>query len=125
MKPRAGSLMATVLILAHLGFGKELKPDRVISITSLEHQEGSAPSKSYKVEAKTSGSEPTLYYKLACGTGAAYLEVGSLYKAAEAYDNDGAKVLVIFSVKPEADPKETVGIGCDVQSVKTADGPKR
>ena len=120
-------LTAILVMLSASVLGKELKPDRVISVTSLEHREGKA-EKSYEVSAKAwygkdTKSEPTLYYKLACGTGAAYLEVGSRYEAQEAYSKDGLKTLVIFDVK--SDPNDIMIIGCDVTSVKTAEDSKR
>jgi hypothetical protein len=122
MKIRAGLLTAILVMLSASVLGKELKPDRVISVTSLEHREGKA-EKSYEVSAKAwygkdTKSEPTLYYKLACGTGAAYLEVGSRYEAQEAYSKDG-----LFDVK--SDPNDIMIIGCDVTSVKTAEDSKR
>jgi hypothetical protein len=128
MKPRAGVLLTILLILLLPSFGTELKPDRVISVTSLERREGNA-EKPYKVNAKAwvnrrnSGQEPGLYYQLACAPGAGYLEVGSQYKAMEAYLEDGTKMLVIFNVKAGTDPKYL--LGCDVESVKAAGEPKQ
>src|SRR2546426_5564431 len=104
MKPRAGLLMVAALILSQSALGKEPKPDRVISITSLERYEKDTPGKAYKVEAKTSGSEPTLYYKLTCGTGAANLNVGNSYQAEEITSKDGVKILLIYDAKSEDDP---------------------
>jgi hypothetical protein len=129
MKIRAGLLAAILVMLSASVFGKELKPDRMISVTSLEHRKGKT-EKPYEVnvkswDGKSTKSEPTLYYKLECGAGAAYLEVGTLYEAAEAYSKDGVKILVIFGVKSETDPKDIIGIACDVESVKTADDSKR
>jgi hypothetical protein len=68
------------------------------------------------VEGQTSGSKIVLYYKLACGTAAADLEVGKVYRAAEARTDEN-KILVIFNVKPDADTN-VFGITCDVDSVK-------
>ena len=45
------------------------------------------------------------------------LEVGHLYKAAEAVSSDETKILVIFDV--HSDPKES-GIICDIESERTA-----
>jgi hypothetical protein len=130
MKIRVGLLTAILVILFASVFGKELKPDRMISVTSLEHRQGKT-DKPYEVNVKSwdgrsTKSEPTLYYKLACGSGAAYLEVGTVYEAAEAYLKDGVKILVIFGVKSEADPNDiSSGIACDVVSVKAPDDSKR
>jgi hypothetical protein len=129
VKIRAGLLTAILVMLSPSVLGKELKPDRVISVTSMEHREGKT-GKPYEVNVKSWGgkstkSEASLYYKLACGTDAAYLEVGTLYEAAEAYSKDGVKILVIFDVKSETDQKDIIGIACDVESVKTADDSKR
>jgi hypothetical protein len=127
MKLRTLLAIATVLTSCHSTFAKTLKPDRVISITSLEHLDKTG--KSYRVnaksreEGKTSGSEPTLYYQLLCGTAAAYLEVGHPYKAGEAYEK-GTKILVIFEVNSEGVAND-LGIGCDIEFVKSADNPKR
>jgi hypothetical protein len=128
MKLRTSLAIAAVLASCPLTFGKTLKPDHVISITNLEHLDDKT-GKSYRVNAKsweqgkTSGSEPTLYYQLLCGTGAAHLEVGQLYKAAEASEK-GTKILVIFDVNPEGVTND-LGIGCDIEFVKSADNPKR
>ena len=102
-----------LFISSHSGIGEQLKPDRVISITSLERYENDK-SKGYKVEGKT--SEPPIYYKLECGTSAANLEVGHLYKVAEAI-SDGTKILVFFEIHP--DPK-AIGMSCDIESERTA-----
>jgi len=114
MKTRAGSLIVILFILSYSGFGEQLKPDRAISITSLERYENDR-SKGYKVEGKT--SEPPIYYKLECGMNASDLQVGHLYKAAEAVSSDETKILVIFDV--HSDPKEA-GISCDIESERTA-----
>jgi len=106
--------MVILFILLHSGFGEQLKPDRVISITSIERYENEK-SKGYKVEAKT--SEPPIYYKLECGISAAELEAGRLYKVAVAISPDGTKSLVFFDVHP--DPK-AIGMLCDIESEKTA-----
>jgi len=93
--------IATVLASCPPTFGKTLKPDLVISITSVEHI-GNNRGKSYRVNAKSweegkpSGSEPTFYYQLLCGTGASDLGVSQRYKAAEAYEN-GTKILEVVS----------------------------
>jgi hypothetical protein len=118
--------MATVIILSHVCLGKDSKPDRVLSVTSLERHEGTT-DKPYKVAAKawlgeTSGREPTLYYKLACKASAADLEVGKLYQAAE-MTVEGIKTLVIVDVT-ETDTTIN-GIACSVESVKTSDDSKR
>lgn len=128
MKLRTLLAIATVLASCPSTFGKTLKPDRVISITSLEHLQDKT-GKSYRInaksweEGKTSGSEPTLFYQLLCGTAAAYLEVGHPYKAAEAYEK-GTKILVILDVNPEG-TANNLGIGCDIEFVKSADNRKR
>jgi hypothetical protein len=116
MKSSLKIVFAMMLVFPHSVFGKVLKPDRQIFITSLENGENKT-GKRYRVEAKTSGMEPTLYYKLSCGTGAADLEVGHTYEAAEVQE-EGTKVLVIWHVNPEAD-SNVLGIGCAVESVKT------
>lgn len=105
--------MVILFIFSHSTFGGQLKPDRVISITRLERYENSE-SKGYKVEGKT--SEPPIYYKLACGISAADLEVGHLYKVAEAI-SDRTKILVFFDIHP--DPK-AIGMSCDIESERTA-----
>ena len=102
-----------LLTLPHSGFGERLKPDRVVSITSIERYENDK-SKGYKVEGKT--SEPPIYYKLECGVSAADLEVGHLYKVTEAI-SDGTKILVFFDIHP--DPK-AIGMSCDIESERTA-----
>jgi len=105
-------LFAILLILwvaSSFGEDKVLKPDREISITSVEHRDTGKP---YRVEGHTSGSKTTLYYKLGCGTAAANLEVGLVYKATEGVDN-GTKALVIGNVGPDG-----LVIICDVESVK-------
>jgi len=105
------------LILSPTAFCKDkvLAPDRDISITSMEHRdtEGNRP---YTVEGHTVGAKVTLYYKLACGTGAARLEVGHTYKAAEV-ESEGNKILVFWY--EDLDPKTNAfGVGCDIASVK-------
>ncbi|HXC42029.1 MAG TPA: hypothetical protein VNY51_00740 [Candidatus Dormibacteraeota bacterium] len=113
MKTLAASLI--VIFLSHSAFGEQLKPDRVISIISLERYENDK-SKGYKVEGKTSG--PPIYYKLECGTSAAELEVGRLYHVAVAISPDGrTKILVFFEIHP--DPK-AVGMACDIESERAA-----
>jgi hypothetical protein len=115
MKTRTGSLTVILFILSHSGFGDQLKPDRVISITSLERYENDK-SKGYKVEGRT--SEPPIYYKLECGISAAELEVGRLYNVAVAISPDGwTKILVFFDIHP--DPK-AIGMSCDIESERTA-----
>ena len=68
--------------IVYSAFGKEANRVRKILITSIERHKGSSDGP-YRVEGKTSGSEPTLFYKLACNSGAADLEVGHLYDAEE------------------------------------------
>lgn len=104
-------LLATLLILCGTAFSEDkvLKPDREISITSVERRDTGKP---YSVDGQTSGSRTTLYYKLACGNAAAGLEVGHVYKATEVVDN-GTKALVIGNVGPDG-----LVISCDVESVK-------
>lgn len=115
MKTRAGLLIVILFILSHSGFGDQMKPDRMISITSLERYE-SEKSKGYKVEGKT--SEPPVYYKLECGISAAELEVGRVYKVAVGISPDGwTKIMVFFDVRP--DPK-AIGMACDIESERTA-----
>jgi hypothetical protein len=110
---------ATILsCLAAVGNGqgskKVLKPDREILITSVEHRDTGKP---YRVEGQTSGSKTTIYYKLACGTAGADLEVGHVYNAAEITHN-GTKALVMGNVGPDG-----LVISCDVEYVKTTDLP--
>jgi hypothetical protein len=107
-------LIVIPFILYYSGIGEQLKPDRVISITSLERYENDK-SKGYKVEGKT--SEPPIYYKLECGISAAELEVGHLYKVAVAISPDGTKILVFVDIHP--DPK-AIGMSCDIESERTA-----
>ena len=119
MKPHAELLIAAVLLLPHLCFGEESKPDRVISVTSLERRAGST-AKPYQVKArgwigKTSGSGPTLNYELACGSGAADLKVTRVYEAME-LTAEGTKTLVIFRVTETQSTSNDVS--CDVESVK-------
>ena len=103
-----------LFILSYSGFGEQLKPDRVISITSLERYETDR-SKGYKVEGKT--SEPPIYYKLECGVSASELEVGRLYKVAVAISPDGwTRIMVFFDIRP--DPK-AIGMACDIESERT------
>lgn len=104
-------LTAVMLVLCHAAVGKDkvLKPDREISITSVEHRDTGRP---YRVEGQTSGSKNTLYYKLACGTAAANLEVGHIYEAAEITINE-TKALAIWNVG-----SDSFVISCDVESVK-------
>jgi len=116
MKRRCFVLMA-VLISAHFGFCDEKKvltPDRKVVITGMEHQD--RDNRPYKVEGHTSGGKITLYYKLACGTGAARLEAGHTYDAAEV-ESEGNKILVFWY--ENLDPKTNAfGVGCDIESVK-------
>jgi hypothetical protein len=119
MKPRAKWLIAAVLLLSHLCFGEESKPDRVISVTRLERREGST-AKPYQVKAKgwigkTSESQPTLYYELACGASAADLKVTKVYEAME-LTAEGTKTLVIFRVTETQSTSNDVS--CNVESVK-------
>ena len=115
MRTRAGSLLVILFVLSHPALGDQLKPDRVISIASLERYE-TERSKGYKVEGKT--SEPPIYYKLECGISAAELEVGRLYKVAVVISPDGwTRMLVFFDIHP--DPK-AIGMSCDIESEKTA-----
>ena len=116
--------MATIFIVSCSCLGKVLEPDRVISISSMEHRESNT-SKPYEVRARTLGSEPVLSYELGCGTGAAYLDVGAHYKAAEVYSKDRGKELVIFGVTPDADSKNIIGIVCDVEFVGASGDSKR
>lgn len=108
-------LTAATLLLCNAAFGKDkvLKPDREISVTSVEHRDTGKP---YRVEGQTSGSKTTLYYKLACGTGAADLEVGHVYKAAE-ITTEGRKAVVIWYANPDPDTN-AFAVSCDVESVK-------
>jgi hypothetical protein len=116
MKTRAGLLIVILIVLSYSGFGEQLKPDRVISITSLERYENDR-SKGYKVEGKT--SEPPIYYKLECGISAAGLEVGRSYTVAVAIAPDGwTRTLVFFDVHP--DPKAIGNMSCDIESERTA-----
>lgn len=106
------------VILSGVVFGTVLKPDRVISVISIEHR-GGTPGKSYRVDAKSwegtsTAREPTIYYQLVCGTGAADLAVGHLYEAMEG-TADGVKVLFI-GLKAGDDDRV---IECEVESVKT------
>ena len=118
MKPLAELLIAAALLLSHPCFGEESKPDRVISVTSLERREGSTV-KPYQVKAKgwvgtTLGSGPTLYYVLACGAGAADLKVTKDYEAME-LTAGGNKTLVIFRVTVTQSTSNDVS--CEVESV--------
>jgi hypothetical protein len=113
---RTRFLVAAVFVLLTPALGTESKSERTISITSIEHHEDSMEHP-YKVEAKTSGAEPTVFYKLACKSGAADLEVGRLYKATEETE-DGTKTLWIY-FHIERDPT-VIGTTCDVESAKTA-----
>ena len=114
-------MLTAVLLLSPIAFPddkKVLQPDRELSITSMEHRDSENSNRPYKVEGHTSGSKVTLYYKLACGTGAARLEVGHTYKAAEIED-EGNKILVLWY--EDLDPKTNAfGVGCDITSVKTS-----
>src|SRR5208282_815127 len=115
MRMRFGLLIVIPFILSYSSIGEQLKPDRVISITSLERYENDK-SKGYKVEGKT--SEPPIYYKLECGISAAELEVGRLYKVVVVISPDGwTRMLVFFDIHP--DPK-AIGMSCDIESEKTA-----
>ncbi len=114
MKTRAGSLLVSLFILSHAGVGEQLKPDRVISVTSLERYENDK-SKGYKVEGKT--SEPPVFYKLECGISAAELEVGHLYKVAVAISPDRTRSRVFFDIHP--DPK-AIGMLCAIESERSA-----
>jgi hypothetical protein len=107
--------MATVLVLLALALGTEPKPERTISITSIEHHEGNTEHP-YRVEARTS-REPAVFYKLECKSGAADLEVGRLYKATEETEG-GTKILWIY-FHIERDPT-IIATTCDVESAKTA-----
>src|ERR1039458_4651366 len=100
MKRRSLARVTTAALfvcVAALGKDKVLKPDRKISITTMEHRDTGKP---YRVEGQTSGTKPTLYYKLGCGTGAAELEVGHVYDAAE-ITTGGTKTVVIWYVTPD------------------------
>ena len=117
-------LLASIVILSpsptHVRADTGLQPDRVISITSIEHRDGGT-GKAYEVNAKAwdgkdTKPEPRLYYKLACGTSAGFLEVGTLYEAAEVTTKEGIKVLIIFGIK--SNDAEKITLGCDVEAVK-------
>jgi hypothetical protein len=116
-------IAVAALLLCLAAFGETLKPDRVIKVTSMEHRDDK-PERSFKVNAKawengnTSDSEPTLYYQVLCGTGAARLEIGHSYNAAEAYTKD-TKLLVIFGVGTKQDSNDIV-IACNVERVESA-----
>ncbi|MFI5095986.1 MAG: hypothetical protein ACHQIK_21405 [Candidatus Acidiferrales bacterium] len=116
MKLRVGLLTSVVVVLSHLTFGDGQRSDFTISITSIEHRERNT-DRPYKVEAKTTGSSPTLYYTMSCKNGAAGLQVGHLYQVSEANDN-GIKTLWI-SHRVERDPT-IVALICDVESEKVA-----
>lgn len=103
-------MILVLSILCQWASAQALKPDRTISVVSMERYED-ATSKGYRVEAKTSESQPNVYYRLKCGMNAADMQVGRLYKAAEAI-SDESKILVIFDV--HSDPKE-IGISCDIE----------
>lgn len=60
-----------------------------------------------------------MLYELSCGTAAVDLEVGHAYNAAEARV-DKVKQLVIWWHEPPADA-QGFGLGCEVESVKSAD----
>jgi len=121
-----------VLVCLPVALGEGLKPDREVSVTSIEHRAG----KTYRISAKawvggkSTGSPPSLYYELTCGALGGYLKVGNLYKAAEAYskgrdgkdDQSITKILVILGVTPEPNGFD---VGCVVESVKSADDIKR
>ncbi len=107
-------LMATLVVLLYSAVGTETKAERTISITSIEHHESNAEHP-YKVEAKTSGTQPTIYYRLSCKSGAADLEVGHSYEASEGTE-DGVKRLAIFH-HIQREPT-VIGTVCDVESEK-------
>lgn len=107
-------LMATLFVLLHSAAGTESKAERTVFITSIEHHE-STTEHPYKVEAKTSGTETTIYYELACKGGAADLEVGRFYKASEGTEGGTKRLLIFHHV--ERDPT-VIGTVCDVESVK-------
>ena len=110
MKTRVGFAIFVLSILSQSGVGQALQPDRIISVISMERYEN-ATSKGYKVEAKTSGSQPNVYYRLDCGLNAADLGVGQLYRAAEAKSGQ-SKILVIFLGHSDAKDWE---IFCDIE----------
>jgi hypothetical protein len=75
MRPSGPALLAmAVLICFPIAIGEELKPDREVSVTSIEHR----ASKTYRisakawVEGKTPASPPSLYYELTCGAMGGY-----------------------------------------------------
>jgi hypothetical protein len=111
MKGRSLLLLLLVFLLSVIALGKDkvLKPDREISITSVERRDSGKP---YRVNAQTPNLKTRLHYRLACGTGAADLEVGRVYPAQE-ITTEGNKSLVIGNVGSEG-----IVILCDVESVK-------
>jgi hypothetical protein len=128
-RARPTLIAIAVLVCFPNVLGEGLKPDREVSVTSIEHR----ADKRYRirakawVEGKTPASPPSLYYELTCGALGGYLKVSNLYKAAEAYskgrdgkdDQSTTKILVIFGVTPEPNKFD---LGCVVESVKPADG---
>lgn len=117
MMKRQCLTLAAMLILSHVVFCNEkkvLRPDRKVVLTSVERQD--KDNRPYRIEGHTSGAKIALYYKLACGTGAATLEVGHTYDAAEV-ESEGNKILVFWY--ENLDPRTNAfGVGCDVESVK-------
>src|SRR6516165_7413030 len=103
---RTALVVVAMLVCFRLALGEGLKPDRVVSVTSIEHRTDKTFSISVKawVGEKATGSPPSLYYELTCGALGGYLKVGNRYKAAEAYskgrdakdDQSTTKILVIF-----------------------------
>ena len=104
--------MALSLISSH---SASWSADRLISIASLEHREGNK-DKPYRVQAKTSGAEPTFYYELVCEDRAVRLETGHQYKA----EIRGNKTILIFLRTTGIPTRSGVeGIECEVKSART------
>jgi len=129
---RPALIAVAVLVCVSIALGDGLKPDREVSITSIQHRTEKTFSISAKawVGGKATESPPSLYYDLTCGALGGYLEVGRLYQATEAYskgregkdEHSTTKILVIFAVTPEPDKFD---LGCVIESTKSADDSKR
>ena len=113
------SQLLTLALFPH--GGKPLNPDRLLSVTSIEHLSEDRYKVTGTAQLDGKASESALYYVLACKSAAASLEVNHTYKAQEITDDEGTKQLVIWWDSSEDQEKHKgFGLGCDVELVKSA-----
>jgi hypothetical protein len=107
--------MVTVILVASphstVCADTEIKPDRVLFVTTIEQDENSRYGNTVTGES----SEPPVYYGLSCSDDATKLEVGQSYRVAKNV-SDGKAYLAFVDIQD--DPHLAAWMACEIKLEK-------